>query len=147
MSAVVTPPLVIDASVAVKWLFPEVGDDAAQSLLLADAPLVAPSQIVLEVAGAILRRHRDETITTAKAREVLTEWRSIVRDGPITITRNEVLIEEAIELSLEMRHPLPDCLYLALAARTNATVATFDRKLHLRGGERVRTKFMASDHG
>lgn len=39
------------------------------------------------------------------------------------------LLPAAERLSLDLRHPLPDCLYLALAVRENVPFITADRPL------------------
>jgi predicted nucleic acid-binding protein len=47
---------VVDASVAVKWYFPEPGAEAAESVGLGSEELVAPALIRVEVAAAITRK-------------------------------------------------------------------------------------------
>jgi predicted nucleic acid-binding protein len=44
-------------------------------------------------------------------------------------------LDEAPELSIRLKHPLQDCLYLALAQRLHATFVTADETLHRRASD------------
>jgi len=48
--------IVVDASVAVKWFFPEAGTAEAQQVLASGDRLAAPALIRVEVAAAIARK-------------------------------------------------------------------------------------------
>ncbi len=48
------------------------------------------------------------------------------------VDANEVLELRALELALELRHPVYDCVYLALAERLDRKLITADRRF-LRG--------------
>ena len=49
---------VVDASIAVKWFFPEPGTKAAQALLSGSQKLTAPALIRIEVTAALTRKAR-----------------------------------------------------------------------------------------
>ncbi len=51
------------------------------------------------------------------------------KDGSLTFAEDETLILTALALALTAESNLPDCLYLALAEREGAALATADRAL------------------
>jgi predicted nucleic acid-binding protein len=116
--------LVIDASVAVKFLVKELGSPQALQYLDAPDPLIAPDFIVLEVANALWRK-----VKTSELLEIHTS--RMLDDMPAffaVLHPSIELIDEAFRLSFRLRHPVYDCLYLALAMREQATLVTADRK-------------------
>jgi predicted nucleic acid-binding protein len=52
-----------------------------------------------------------------------------VTDGIVRLTEDEGNIAQALLLATSLDHRVPDCLYLALAERYGAAVATADVKL------------------
>ena len=75
--------IVVDASVAVKWLLPEPGVAAAQELLANEERLVAPSLIRTEVAAALARRARFGEIEPRDGEIAMGLWLQTLRDGVI----------------------------------------------------------------
>jgi predicted nucleic acid-binding protein len=120
--------IVIDASVAVKWLLPEPGDAAAQELLASEERLVAPSLIRTEVAAALARRARFGEIEPRDAETAMGLWLQTLRDGVIGLVADEADLVTALRLAIELSHPFEDCLYLALAERLGAPLVTADKK-------------------
>ncbi len=112
---------VVDASVAVKWLVDEAGSDRA--LDLRHENLIAPELVRIEAAN-VLR--------SLAAREAISEDVAISRfaffqNAPVTIVGHDDALERrALELALRFRHPVYDCIYLALAERTDRTLITAD---------------------
>lgn len=125
--------IVVDASVAVKWLLPEQWDQEAKKLLAEDDRLIAPDFAALEVHGAILRRFRENALSEQVVRETCEIWRGMLADGLVTLQPDADFLDRAFELSIKARHPLTDCLYLALAEQMRATLITADRKFYERG--------------
>ncbi|MBU0725379.1 MAG: type II toxin-antitoxin system VapC family toxin [Alphaproteobacteria bacterium] len=125
--------LVIDASVAVKALLLEPGSDRATALLASEADLAAPSIILAEVLAAITRAHRADRIGAGLAREIAGNWRQLIADGGLVCAPDDLLLEMAVDIALSIRHPLQDCLYLALAQNLDCPLVTADRKLIERG--------------
>ncbi|MGA9626823.1 MAG: type II toxin-antitoxin system VapC family toxin [Bryobacteraceae bacterium] len=120
--------IVVDASVAVKWLLPEPGDAAAQELLASEERLVAPSLIRTEVAAALARRARFREIEPRDAETAMGLWLQTLRDGVIGLVAEEADLVTALELAMELSRPFDDCLYLALAERLGAPLVTADKK-------------------
>lgn len=125
--------LVLDASVAVKALLLEPGSDRATALLASEADLVAPSIIIVEVLAAITRAHRADRIGAGLAREIASNWRQLIADGGLVYAADDLLLEKAVDIALAIRHPLQDCLYLALAQHLGCPLVTADRTLIERG--------------
>ncbi len=126
---------VIDASVAVKWLIPEERRAEARSFLTGSDALLAPRLIVTEVATGLSRKARVGQISKPAARRALREWLTLIDCGGIELADSEALIEEALEISLALNHPLPDCLYLALARQSQAILVTADQPLAKKAAE------------
>ncbi|MBL8231469.1 MAG: type II toxin-antitoxin system VapC family toxin [Bryobacterales bacterium] len=120
--------VVVDACVAVKWFLPEEGSDRALALLSGKDALVAPSLIRTEVAGAIVRRVRMGTLTTEDAKNSLHMWFEALGEGVIQVTGDLEDLKEAVNFSLQLQHPIQDCLYLAVARRRSARLITADHK-------------------
>ncbi|MFL6463304.1 MAG: type II toxin-antitoxin system VapC family toxin [Bryobacteraceae bacterium] len=65
---------VVDASVAVKWFFPEEGTEAAQKLLSNSNELTAPALIRIEVTAALTRKVRLGEILPEEAEAACRLW-------------------------------------------------------------------------
>lgn len=116
--------VVIDASVALKWVLDETGQEAADALL--DEELVAPSLMLIEAANALWRRSRRGEISGEEARERLAE----LQGAPVTLVPIDYDLLAAADLANTLGHPVYDCLYLALALRENTHVVTADSRFH-----------------
>jgi predicted nucleic acid-binding protein len=119
--------IVIDANVAAKWYMPERGTEAALELLTGPRRVYAPELIRLEVPAAITRRVRNGESTAEEARSRCDDWFRHLRAGAVSLLPEAELIDEAIGLSLNVRHSLQDCMYLAAARRLAAPLVTADR--------------------
>jgi predicted nucleic acid-binding protein len=116
--------IVVDASVALKWVLDEPGRESADALL--DEELVAPALWLLEAANALWRRARRGELTGEEARERLSE----LFNAPVTTTAIEDDLLAAADLATVLGHPVYDCLYLAAAIRENTFVVTADSRFH-----------------
>lgn len=114
--------IVIDASVALKWVLSETGSDAADSLL--DQDLMAPVLWLAESANVLWRRARIGNITAEQAIVRLSD----LRKAPVASVAMEPHLERALRLATEIDHPVYDCLYLALALHHDTHVVTADRR-------------------
>ncbi len=114
--------VVIDASVALKWVLDEPGREDALRLL--DEELIAPSLWLLEAANALWRRTQRGELTPEQARERL----AALNTAPVATLPLEDDLLEAARLAEQLRHPVYDCLYLALALREKTYVVTADRR-------------------
>lgn len=114
--------IVVDASVALKWVLHEEGSEAAEKLL--DEELIAPSLWLVEAGNALWRRSTRGEISAAEAQERLSE----LFNAPVTTVPLEEDVIAAVRLAGELDHPIYDCLYLALAIREGTYVVTADRR-------------------
>lgn len=120
---------VLDASVAVKLVVPEVG--TVESLAALERPVgwVAPRLLVTEVAATLRRKVAANELSPIHAVDALSATLDAIADGVIRLAEDEALVRGALTLALALGHKVPDCLYLALAEREGAVLASADRKL------------------
>src|SRR5271157_1871047 len=109
--------MVVDASVAVKVYLEEAGAEAATELLAGTTRLLAPELIRLEVAGAMCRRVRKGELEPGEAESRCQHWFAVLDKGLFKLTPDRELLPEAVALSTKLKHPVQDCLYLAVAIR------------------------------
>jgi predicted nucleic acid-binding protein len=128
--------IVVDASVIVKWFIPEVGAVPAKALLATGDELIAPELARIEVASALIRKGLREELTGADVESTLRAWLRAISEGQLFLLPNSEDIEAATTLALELRHPLPDCLYLAVAERLGVALITADRTFARRAARR-----------
>lgn len=117
--------LVIDASVAVKWVLPEDGAERAAALHTQSQELIAPTLIAAEIGSALRKRVAAKELSLSEALSAARIATGLIgRLVPIP-----ELAERALEISIELKHPIYDCFYLALAERENAALITADADL------------------
>jgi predicted nucleic acid-binding protein len=115
--------LIIDASVAVKWLVVE--EDSASAIALIGRPdLRAPTLIQAEVANAIWRKRRRGELHDDPELSTLPGRLSDI----IALEDETSVISRALELALATHHPVYDFVYLALAEALDDVVLTADRR-------------------
>jgi predicted nucleic acid-binding protein len=114
--------IVIDASVAVKWVLSESDSDAA--VALRDDELIAPVLWLAEAANALWRHARLGDVTADEASMCLSE----LVNAPVASLPIEPHVAHALRLATEIGHPVYDCLYLALALHHRTHVVTADRR-------------------
>jgi predicted nucleic acid-binding protein len=116
--------LVIDASVAVKWLVLEEMSDVANDLSGATENVVAPRLIMTEVANALARKTIQGVL---EPEEAAYHFRSLPRYLDEIINVDD-LIEAALQNACALRHPIYDLIYLETARQLNAQLVTADRR-------------------
>lgn len=115
--------IIVDASVAVKWLAPEPDSSAAEAVA-EGGTLAAPELLLVECANILWRRVRKGEMPRRDATTGLMDLRS----APLALHRDEDLVDSAQTLALDFDHPVYDCLYIALARRLGVPVITADRR-------------------
>ena len=120
---------VIDASVAVKLVVNEPGTPESVNLIEQSVRWIAPRLLVTEVASALRRKAEGGDLTPIHATSALAALLDAVDDGIIQLAQDEELAPAALALALTLGHKVPDCVYLALAEREGAVLASADRKL------------------
>jgi predicted nucleic acid-binding protein len=116
--------LIIDASVAIKWVVQEDDTDAALGLR-SQFRFAAPELIVAECSNIIWKKvqhggmGRNEAIMASR----------LLQRSDIEILPMRSLLEETTALAIDLGHPAYDCVYLALARQRQARFVTADRRL------------------
>lgn len=116
--------LIIDASVALKWVLPEDGTDRARALIEQDA-LAAPDLFWIECANVLWVKARRGQIKQDDARAAC----AAIAATPIRALPTEALAAAALEIALELNHSAYDCLYLAAALAERSALITADQGL------------------
>lgn len=115
--------VVIDASVAVKWVVNESGSDRAR--LLSQVRLEAPDLLPIECANILWKKVRIRDLTREQASARL----QLLLQAPVSLVESRRLLDSALKLSMDLHHPVYDCVYIALALRSGVPLITADERL------------------
>lgn len=124
--------LVVDASIAIKWVVEEEGTQGALDLR-ARFRLLAPELLIPECANILWKKVQRNELTPDEATFAA---RLLERSG-IEFVSMGGLLEPATNLAVELRHPAYDCVYLAAARRAKSRFVTADERLLRTLGERA----------
>lgn len=103
--------LIVDASVAIKWFVEEEATALAVSLLDSSEPLHAPDLLVVELANIAWKKALRGDIDVVHAQLIAAQAQEpFAMLYPVTGVHGK-----ALELALELGHPVYDCVYLACA--------------------------------
>jgi predicted nucleic acid-binding protein len=117
--------LVIDASVAAKWLVNEALSDKALSLLDPQNDLIAPDLLLPEVGNVLWKKTRSGELPSEMA---LERFDALVNMGVKVVAAN-ALSRRALEIAAEIGRTVYDSLYLALAEVSDCRLVTADARL------------------
>jgi predicted nucleic acid-binding protein len=120
--------IVVDASVVVKWFAPEPDEAAARAVLEDARSLLAPALARVEVAAALLKKAQRGEMPPEACATGLDLWRRTLAADRLVLVADELDLEAGCSLALELAHPLPECLYLALAMRLSVPLVTADQR-------------------
>ena len=128
--------LVVDCSVAAKWILLEPGREEALRLLerweLGEVRLIAPDLLLAEFASLIAKRSRRKQLSAEQARNA---FHFMVRCLPRTFdTRLRLAL--ALDISLQHRLSVWDSVYIALAQEHDCALVTADQRLFRSGAAR-----------
>ena len=116
--------LVVDASIAVKWLVDELDHEAAQSLLDADERLVAPDFLIVEAGNVLWKKTRRGELAAEQAIAGILELPTYFEQ----LARLARIVPRAVAIAAQVANPVYDCLYLACAEHFELPPATADAK-------------------
>jgi len=114
--------MVVDASVALKWVLDEPGSDAAMALRQEE--FIAPALWLAEAGSALWRGVRIGQLSADQAARFLSE----LSNAPVASLPLEPYVDSALKLAIELGHPIYDCLYLVVAIQYQTHVVTADRR-------------------
>jgi predicted nucleic acid-binding protein len=131
--------LVIDASIAIKWVIEEEGTSQALTLRR-KAKLLAPELLVAECANILWKKARRNELSREEA--ILAA--RLLQTAAIELVPTRSLLAAATRIAIELDHPAYDCLYLALAIENGCRFVTADERfLRKLGGRRSRFRAKA----
>jgi predicted nucleic acid-binding protein len=131
--------LVIDASIAIKWVIEEEGTPQALTLRR-EAKLLAPELLVAECANILWKKARRNELS----REEALLAARLLQTAAIELVPTRFLLAAATRIAIELDHPAYDCLYLALAIENDCRFVTADERfLRKLGGRRSRFRAKA----
>ena len=115
--------LVIDASVAVKWVVQETG--TADALALRKATLAASDLLVPECANILWKKRRLGQLTSAEAMAAA----QLLERADIELAPMRAHLHAATALAIELDHLAYDCLYISIALEKGCPFVTADQRL------------------
>lgn len=133
-------PLVIDASIAIRWIIDEAGTQAALELRRS-ARLLAPELLVAECANILWKKVSRGELS---GEEAFLAAR-LLTGADVELRPTRALLEPATRIAVALDHPAYDCLYVALAIDEGCRFVTADAALvrkvrqhrHGRMGDRI----------
>ena len=118
--------LIVDASVVIKWFVAEDLLDEADQLRPLIGELSAPEFLLVEIANIAWKKVRQGTLRPDDPSKIVGHLR---RSG-MQFAPTGMLLDSALQLALELDHPVYDCLYVAAMEALGAPFLTWDRQLH-----------------
>jgi predicted nucleic acid-binding protein len=120
----VTRQLVIDASVAIKWLIPEADSEFALAVLEQGFSLAAPDLLLSEIGNVLWRKSRTGVFPPEAALRLLNEFQTL----SIQLMPSARIAPIALGIAQRCDRSYYDSLYLALAETLEAPLITADQK-------------------
>ncbi len=120
--------LVVDASVALKWLVDEGDREMARRVLASDDALLAPDFQLVEVANSLWKKVRRQELSAEQAEQGLSVLPTLLD----TVLPTPPLINRALAMSVAIDHPVYDCLYLACAEASGSRFVSADKRFMAR---------------
>jgi len=118
--------IIVDASVAAKWFFPEDDSAKALSLLNGKHELMAPDLLYSEFGNIVWKIHRRGVVEAGDALEIVSQFQML----PIDIHPTERLLPMALEIAIASDRTVYDSMYLALGVLLETPVITADMKFY-----------------
>lgn len=114
--------VIVDASVAIRWVVAEEDTDAAVRVQL-EEQLAAPDFLIIECANAPRTKVRRGELTRQGAEVAL----AAIRATPVQLFAASDYAVAAQALAFDLNHAVNDCLYLAVVLAERIVLVTADR--------------------
>lgn len=115
--------LIIDASIAIKWVVEEEGTEEALKLR-GRYKFAAPDLLVAECANILWKKVQRNELAPDEAQLAAR----LLQRADIELISMRGLLEEAAMLAILLGHPAYDCIYLALAKQRQCHFVTADER-------------------
>ena len=124
--------VVVDTSIAIKWVLQESDSDIAETMLIEwssnGVVILAPALLTYEVTNALYKKARKGEITFETAKEALTKV--LLSGVALNFSQDSNLGRRAIELAGQFGLTATyDAHYLALAEREGCELWTADKRM------------------
>ncbi len=123
--------IVIDASVAVKWVVVEPGHELALALALSSLAFAAPSVFVPELVNVLRKKLIRREISAEQAKEATAKAIGLIRQ----FVDINAMSDDLMALSIALNHPAYDCCYILAAKQTGMALVTADGALERKARE------------
>ena len=127
--------LVIDASVAIKWVIEEEG--TKEALALRRRALAAPDLLTAECANILGKKVKRRELSEREAALAA----GLLARADIELVAMRPYLETAVRIALALNHPAYDCVYLALAETEGFRFVTADATLVRKIGRRASKRY------
>jgi predicted nucleic acid-binding protein len=117
--------IVVDASVAARWLLKLPGFESAETLVKRAGAIIAPDIIIRETTSALWKAIVFANLPIADA-QLAVESLDDILDELVPTSAHK---RRALSIAVELHHPVYDCFYLALAEERSCTFITADDRL------------------
>ena len=127
--------LIIDASVAVKWVVEEEG--TKEALALRDRALAAPDLLIAECANILWKKVRCNEVSEQEA----VFAAGLLAHADIELMAMRPYLEAAVRIAVALDHPAYDCIYIALAEAEGLRLVTSDMSLLRKVGRQAAKRY------
>jgi predicted nucleic acid-binding protein len=114
--------VVIDASIAIKWVVEEEGTALALSVRSSYDKLLAPDLLASECANVLWKKAARGELMAQEAQMAAR----LLAASDIELIGTRAFLETATRLAIRLNHPAYDCTYLALAMAQDCPFVTAD---------------------
>jgi predicted nucleic acid-binding protein len=115
--------LVLDASIVVPLIVLMPGQSAPDIDFLSNE-FCAPQLLSVEFANAIWKYEQASRLAPAEAQQAWSKFEKL----PLQYAEDRELVPQALILANALKHPVYDCIYLALALARGTRVVTRDKR-------------------
>lgn len=120
---------IVDASVVVEWLVPEVleaeADQLFEWILMQDGEAHGPDFLKVEVAQVIWKKWRAKELIRSEVRSAMAELAAL----PLHLHHSSLFLSDAVDIACKFDRTVYDSTYLALADVLDCDFISADERL------------------